>query len=68
MKKRDCLDCVHWRVCFLYKDLEKVISGTQMLNIDGKSAPGTMTDIYQSLASACIEFASKEKGPPNKVN
>ena len=56
-KKRDCYNCKHCPLCFLYRKVFDSIQGVNIINIDNPdSAPGTWKDIFTALARACLEY------------
>lgn len=59
----ECLDCIHRHVCFLYRAIRTAIVGTALLNVDGHGAPGCMSDVFNALANACLEFEPKQALP-----
>lgn len=60
MKERNCFNCEHHRLCFLYQKISDALSGVYMLNINNPdTSPGNTMDIIDALAKACIEYKEK---------
>lgn len=58
-ENRTCFNCVHLKLCYKYRDIHA--AGAYGFNIDSNDAPGKWTDIFKSLANACLDFSIEKK-------
>lgn len=56
--ERTCWNCQNNRLCYLKKEIDNLLrSGSGMLNIDGKAAPGrAYQDLHRALGECCFLY------------
>jgi len=42
-------------ICFVFRDVRKALCDIE-INIDGNATPGTVHNVYKSIAGCCLKF------------
>ena len=54
MGERTCFNCIYQKRCYTYKGVH---DSTQYgMNIDSDDTPGTIRDIFEAVANACLDY------------
>ena len=54
--KRTCFACKNFGICFVFRDVRMALSAIDV-NIDGNATPGTVHNVYESIANCCLKFS-----------
>ena len=57
-KGRTCYKCKHLSICRIFHGIDKTISGSHMISINGINNDGGWSNIYKAVGNACFEFKS----------